>query len=577
MLRAVTAYARLVRHCSRWHLGGLVLALLASSLTDGVGLLLLVPLLGSLGDARQQIPVIGPWLEDSGIALPLEALLAIFIVLIVLRSAIGFLKDYLSSLVQHKIIDRMRHGCFTALLRSEWLWLSASRQTDFVNLLTSDINRIGVGVNFAIGLATNIVMIVAYLGVATMLSPMASAVTVVSGGLLFVLLGRQHREALNLGHRQGEVARSLQKSIQEGLGGIKLSKILGNEDRHVQQFVAAMDDLRQQQLAFIVSTSRSRALLQAGGAVLLVAYLYAGFMLWDMPLAELLTLVLVFSRLVPMFTSAQQNLHRWLHALPALTFTQDIIERSQAAAEPEGDGSGAPGAISRVLELNNVSLLYPGRERPALDGLSVQFPARTTTAIIGSSGAGKSTLADIVMGLLRPDSGTLEVDGQVIDGSCRRAWRHHIAYVPQDLFLFHDSIRNNLLWACPEANEELMVEALRKAAAEFVLSLPDGLDTVVGDSGLRLSGGERQRIALARAFLKRPCLLILDEATSALDTENEAKIRTAIERIHGDLTVILIGHRLATLEHADQVVLLDEGRVRAISAWDEIRRIKDID
>ena len=104
----------------------------------------------------------------------------------------------------------------------------------------------------------------------------------------------------------------------------------------------------------------------------------------------------------------------------------------------------------------------------------------------------------------------------------------------------NDSIRNNLLWACPEANEELMVEALRKAAAEFVLSLPDGLDTVVGDSGLRLSGGERQRIALARAFLKRPCLLILDEATSALDTENEAKIRTAIERIHGDLALLTV-------------------------------------
>jgi ATP-binding cassette subfamily C protein len=189
---------------------------------------------------------------------------------------------------------------------------------------------------------------------------------------------------------------------------------------------------------------------------------------------------------------------------------------------------------------------------------------------MGPSGAGKSTLADVLMGLLTLDSGGLRVDGTEISGHRRMAWRRSVAYVPQEVFLFHDSIRNNLAWGKQDASEADMVAALGRAAAEFVFDLPNGLDTVVGDGGVRLSGGERQRIALARALLKKPSLIILDEATSALDMDNEARVRRAIEGLHGDLTVVIIGHRLPTLEHADQVVRLDQGRIAACGTWDAV-------
>ena len=154
----------------------------------------------------------------------------------------------------------------------------------------------------------------------------------------------------------------------------------------------------------------------------------------------------------------------------------------------------------------------------------------------------------------------------------RLRWRHAVAYVPQDIFLFHDSIRNNLLWGHPEASEADLRLALEKAAADFAFKLPQGLDTVVGDGGIRLSGGERQRLALARTLLKRPALLILDEATSALDLDNEARVREAIEHLHGDLTVVIIGHRLPTLQHADQVLILEEGRIASQGTWAEINQ-----
>ncbi len=174
------------------------------------------------------------------------------------------------------------------------------------------------------------------------------------------------------------------------------------------------------------------------------------------------------------------------------------------------------------------------------------------------------------MGLLEPTSGAMTVDGQAVTGERAVLWRRSVAYVPQDIFLFNDTIANNLLWANPNATEDDMKGALTQAAAHFVFDLPKGADTRVGDSGHMLSGGERQRIALARALLQDPKLLILDEATSALDVENELRIRESIEALSGSRTVVVIGHRLPTLETADRVIVLKEGAIAAEGAWADV-------
>ena len=184
------------------------------------------------------------------------------------------------------------------------------------------------------------------------------------------------------------------------------------------------------------------------------------------------------------------------------------------------------------------------------------------TAVVGPSGAGKSTLIDMIMGLLQPERGHILIDNIPLSQSNLLSWRKSISYVPQDPFLFNGSIRENLLMIFPEATDEQIWEALEfAAAADFVRKLPQGLDTLVGDRGIRLSGGERQRIVLARAILRKPSILVLDEATSALDTENERKIQEAIEQLKGKMTIIVIAHRLSTISNADQVIVLDKGRI----------------
>ncbi len=412
------------------------------------------------------------------------------------------------------------------------------------------------------------------MGTALALSWQMTLLAMLSGGLVFGALAGHRRAALRLGQNLGSANRALQGTIQESLAGIKLTKILGTEARHLEHFRQTTQQLRDEQLRFQASTSLSRAGFQIGGGLLLAAYLYAGLTLALTPLPELLVLVMVFARLIPLFLSAHQDYHHWLHAMPALAEAERLLDACRQAAEPDAgaDADAAQIPVRESIELEGVTLRYEGRDQAALDGISLRLPAHTTTAIMGPSGAGKSTLADVLMGLLTPDSGAVKVDGTEIDPARRMAWRRSVAYVPQDVFLFHDSIRANLLWGDARATETEMAEALRRAAADFVFELPLGLDTMVGDGGLRLSGGERQRIALARALLRRPSLLILDEATSALDTGNEARIRRAIEQLHGSLTAVIIGHRLPTLEHADQVIVLDAGTVKAQGSWAAVRQ-----
>jgi ATP-binding cassette subfamily C protein len=291
-----------------------------------------------------------------------------------------------------------------------------------------------------------------------------------------------------------------------------------------------------------------------------------------MKMAELVILAFIFSRLLSRMTAIQDNWQRTMQSLPSFTATEHMRQSFLAAAEPPGLDAFGRIALQREICLENVEFRYdPARETAALHGVSLVIPARQITAVCGPSGAGKSTLADLLLGLLRPTAGRILIDGEPLAEACLHAWRRSVGYVPQETFLFNETVRANLLWVQPEATEADLRSALHTAAAaDFVDRLPQGLDTVVGDRGVRLSGGERQRLALARALLCEPSVLVLDEATSALDTQNERFIQQAIKRLHGRLTVVLIAHRLSTVRMADQIVVFEKGKVAEIGRWDEL-------
>ncbi|WP_439814305.1 ABC transporter ATP-binding protein [Zavarzinia sp. CC-PAN008] len=570
----VSDFVRLVREDSPARFAILLSLMLLAGLTEGAGIMLLVPLLALLqgagaGDNRF-VQGLDQVFGSVGLGLSTGTVLIAFLVLVALRAAILFLRDQTSARLQYRLVDRLRARSFAALLGAEWRWTTARRQSDHINLLTAEAARVGIGLTFGLSLLAALAMMAAYGLAALALSWKMTLVALAGGGLVLLALSGQHAKAVALGQSLGDANKAMQASIQDSLGSLKLAKILGTERRHLDYFTHVVARVRAEVLRFQASTGLAQALFQVGGAAALALYVWAGLVLWAVPGPELLTLVVIFARLIPMFSTAQQHYHRLLHALPAVRQVQRLVAEAQGAAEPAAPADLAPWPVNQAIALDAVTVRYAERERCALDRVTLAFPARTTTAIVGASGAGKSTLADVVMGLVVPDAGGLLVDGQPVTGPARQRWRRSVAYVPQEVFLFNDTIRRNLLWGEAGAGEDDLRQALRRAAADFVLDLPQGLDTVVGDGGLRLSGGERQRLALARALLRRPALLILDEATSALDMENEQRVRGAIETLHGDLTVILIGHRLATLEHADQVVVLGDGQVLRQGTWDQV-------
>ncbi|WP_367764366.1 ABC transporter ATP-binding protein, partial [Bacillus proteolyticus] len=222
-----------------------------------------------------------------------------------------------------------------------------------------------------------------------------------------------------------------------------------------------------------------------------------------------------------------------------------------------------PMQIEQSIECQNISFRYNKENAVySLKDINLHIPVNCMTAISGRSGAGKSTLIDIIMGLMQPESGQLLIDNKPLTSKDLLSLRKSISYVPQDPFLFNASIRDNLRMVEPNASEEQLWEALEfSASAEFVSRLSQGLDTLIGDRGVKLSGGERQRLVLARAILRKPSILVLDEATSALDAENEAKIQEALERLKGSMTIIVIAHRLSTIRKADQVIVMDQGQI----------------
>ncbi|WP_258587736.1 ABC transporter ATP-binding protein [Mesorhizobium sp. AR02] len=302
---------------------------------------------------------------------------------------------------------------------------------------------------------------------------------------------------------------------------------------------------------------------------------YVALVRFNLSLAEIVVLLLVFMRIAPRFMDMQTQAQQVLINLPAYTAMRSLQARFDAEHEPGHAEAGDAKKLSLDTGLNirGVSFGYDdGTGKTVVNDITFGLPAGKVTALIGPSGSGKSTIADMLLGLLEPTAGKILVDGVEIDASNRRRWRDQVAYVPQDVFLLHDTIAANLRLAAPQAGDDDLWTALRAAhAGEFVERLDQRLDTIVGDRGVRLSGGERQRIALARALLRKPSLLILDEATSALDWQNQSLIARSIDGLRGAMTILTIAHRPSMIAFADWVVAMEDGRVVEVGQYQRLK------
>lgn len=528
--------------------------------------MLLIPMLTIIGIGNSTIthnPVainIQTAFDHLGIPFELITIILIFLLLVAIRATLIYLRDNYLLKIQLEFVDAFRLNMHKAFGQARWSFLMQQRHSDFIHILTKDISRVGNGTRLLLQSLVSLSLVSVYLITSFYLSPYLTLLVVLAGGLLLWALRRFQHKALQLGNEQTQTGKALMASVNEFLGGIKLVKSYGAETHYLDYFKRTADAQRDKQLAFRRNSSLAQQSFQFGSALLLCLFFYVAIEVLQTTVSQLLILALIFVRLMPLLSGLQRNYEQIMHMLPAYTTAMQLQQDCLAVAEkPSNDALALP--LHHSINLYDVDFCYQAN-KPLLKQVTMSIPARQTTALIGESGAGKSTFADLLSGLMLPEHGQIRIDEQSLTEDNLQTWRAQVAYVPQDVFLFHDTLRANMLWVAPDASDKQLWEALALAAAEgFVKQLPQGLDTVIGERGIRLSGGERQRIALARALLRKPSLLILDEATSALDHENEQKIRDSLEHLHGSMTILLIAHRKTTIEAADQVFIVKDNSV----------------
>ncbi|TFE22632.1 ABC transporter ATP-binding protein [Cohnella luojiensis] len=542
------------------------------SLLEGIGILLLVPMISMSGIAgvnKEATPLSG--MIGALQSVPKQWILPIILVsFVLLVIGQGLLKRSIgiqNVKIHQGFVYHLRSETYRALLQSKWDFFIMRRKSDFINSLTAEIGRVSGGVSVSLQLLASIIFTLIQIGLAFWLSPELTLFVIVCGFALAFLSRKFIQRSKSLGNLTLELSKQYMGGITDQLNGIKDIKINMLERSRLSWLHHMNMKMQQEHGEYFKLKATSQFYYQVASALLVAAFIFLSIQMFEAKVEQLLLVIIIFSRLWPRFTGFQSSLENIASSIPSfnniIKLQEDCKEATEfSIAEQQGQNVKMI-TIEKSLECRNVYFRYNRQESQyALQDINLHIPSNRMTAIVGRSGAGKSTLIDILMGLVMPEQGQVIIDGIPLTSDRLLSLRRSISYVPQDPFLFNETIRENLLMVKPHASEKEIWEALEfSVSADFIRRLPQGLDTFIGDRGIRLSGGERQRLVLARAILRNPSILVLDEATSALDTENESKIQEALEQLKGKMTIIVIAHRLSTIRNADQVIVIDQGRI----------------
>ncbi len=573
--RPLLQFVSSLMQIARWQLFAAVVIMTLTSLTEGLGVALLFPILqvagfnlanpGHVGHYTGEIRAL---LVGIGLApaLWLPTLLLIFMLLMALRSLFSRVQSVFTFRTALTYELALSRRLYQAIIQADWLFLVRRRSSDFTHALTAELARVTTCAYLLIGTLSSAILSLVYIAIALKLSAGMTCLVLATGAGMLLLSRRWMRAVHKSGTAVSESVSEVYAAATEHLQNLKAMKFYDAQSSDLAMFSSLQSTALEQSLASTRSQAAAAFWFEAGSLMVLGGIIFASLQVLKVAPASILLLLAVFTRLIPRLESGHSQLQAFLSELPAFENLMAICRECLANAEAPGTAGTGP-SLAQEIHLERVGFRYEALRPLVLDELSLTIAAGKITAIVGASGAGKSTIADLVTGLLSPVTGRVLLDGVELTAQAARSWRRHVGYVAQDTVLFHDTVRANLRWANPDASEQEMIEGLSLAAADFVFELPKGLDTTVGDRGMLLSHGQRQRIALARALLRRPELLILDEATGSLDFENERRILDAISRLQGRTTVLLIAHRVSAIQRAEMIYVIENGRVVESGDW----------
>ena len=538
-----------------------LLALVLAGLLDGLGLSLLLSMLnlatGTSDDPSLPEQLALDFTAAVGLSPTTSVLLSLGVGMILIKAIIMLLANRQVGYTVAHVATDLRLNLIQSVMNSHWRYYLGQPVGRLSNAVATEAHRASEGFYHGAVMATQLINALIYGVLAVLISWQAALGALLLGTLLLGLLHLLVTSAGRAGQRQTQLLKSLLAVMTDQLGAIKPLKAMGRE-QHVDALMAGQTRQLKQALKNQVFARAALVALQEPMLAILVALGFFGLLtVMGLPMATVVILIFLIARAVNHLAKAQRAYQHLAISESAYWSLRETIGEADDQREQEL-GQLEP-ILQHAIRFEQVSFAYGAQG--LIKGLNLELPAGTLTVIIGPSGAGKTTLIDLVVGLLQPDQGQITVDGRPLHEINQRQWRQRIGYVPQDPLLTNDSVLHNLTLGQTELTEADAQRALQQANAwDFVSALPQGLHTALGERGGRLSGGQRQRLAIARALIHQPQLLILDEATSSLDSAAEQVLVETIAKLKGQLTMLAVTHDDSLLAIADQCIRLHEGQ-----------------
>jgi subfamily B ATP-binding cassette protein MsbA len=550
-----------------------------TALLSGVGITFIVPIveLAQAGEpsSRGTGGLTGLFVTVYGfvdVPLTLETAVGGVASVITVRHVLGFLNSYFRAILRMDFVRELRLTAAENALSARIEYYDTHGSDEILNAIVTQADYAGGFIKNGVSLLESILVTLVYLGVAFYLAPRLTVLTASVFAALAVFIRVVFGSGYDAGENVARANEAVQETVQASTQGIRTVKLFGLG----QRFMADIADAVAFDASALVRLRRNRAafgeLQRLASALTVFGLLYLGLAVFTIPLAQLAAFLFAMFRLAPRVTAIGDVFYRAEGDLPHVVRMREFIESLADSTEPTADDGNAARTPTEIngLSFENVRFGYDD-EAQVLRGISLIVERPEFVALVGKSGAGKSTVVSLLGRLYEPDGGRIVADGTPIDRLPVDEWREHIAVVRQQPYVFDETLRFNLRVGNQEASEAALERACELAQiTEFLGELPKGLDTELGDDGVRLSGGQRQRVAIARALLKNPDILVLDEATSDLDTGLETKVHRAIEEMDRDFMIIAIAHRLSTVINADRIHVFDDGEIVETGTHDEL-------
>ena len=547
--------------------------ILVCGLFEVVSLGTLVPLIDIIGNNQEPTGNLWNLLKSVfgliNVELNFTTLLIALSGFFLVGQVLVYIRQKMQINLRFSFVTDIKERIFSHLLHADLSYHYDKKVGNFLDTILVETERAGSGVYVITDLISNSVLILVYVAMLVYISFDLTLICIAVVIVMLFFVNRLLENSKIFGIQCVDSNIEINEYTTERLSLVKLIKTYSNENYESNLFSRIADRFRIVNTKFVINGAKIELLFQSIMFIVAIVIVYLSFAVFNLSMGLIAVFLFILIRLTTPLRGINSQRHELAGLLAGLSKVDQIITES-ANTTSINDGPKKFEEIREKIQITNVTFTYSA-DRPVFNDVNLTIKKNDLIAFVGPSGGGKSTLVDLLIRLIEPTSGSIEIDDENIQHYNLRSYHNKIGVVSQDIFIFNESVLYNICYGAGDLSLERAQEAAKIAYAhEFIMALPQGYDTPLGDRGVKLSGGQKQRIALARALCKNPAILILDEATSALDTESEKIIQNSINAIKHKYTIIVVAHRISTIENADKIFVIEEGRIMESGSHQEL-------